>query len=117
MAVYDKITGSDMSTDGGRCCFNKMCLNCLSCKQVEETMNTTEEMYVCNNKNVLETGRKKIFDAVPDGFEISLLELSPMKLKNPTKKCPNYAFDANKIIDFIMLESFAPETTVKENEK
>ena len=117
MAVYDKINGSDMSTDGGGCCFHKMCLNCASCKQVEETMNTTEEMYVCGNKEVLETGRKKILAAVPEGFEVAKLELSPMKLKNPTKKCPNYSFDANKVIDFIMLEAFEPETTQKESEK
>lgn len=101
MAVYDILTGNDISVDGGGPGYKCMCLNCEFCKQTAESMNTTEEQFTCDNPKVLETGRKKIMDAVPDGFEVKALELGPMKLKNPTKKCPNHNFDFEKVNGFL----------------
>lgn len=82
--------------------FKKMCLNCSFCSKNEK------EVYSCSNKNVIEAGKKKILAAVPEGFEIATLELKPMLLKNPVKKCANY--DANlELVHQIIDEYFVNE--------
>ena len=108
--VYDKLTGKDLSADGAGTGYKEMCLNCRHCCQVEDTINTTNEQYVCTNEGVLEQGKKKILDAVPDGFVVRTLELAPMKLKNPTKKCSMYDFSINAVTDFIR-EYFTPASS------
>ena len=88
MAKLCKLTGIDLeNADASKRSepfLEKMCLNCTSCIE-------NGDSYTCGNEKVMEAGRKKIFAAVPDGFEIEALTLKPMLLKNPTKKCGNYA--------------------------
>lgn len=84
---YNILTGADTTAQGYKSPIKKMCLNCNNfiCRP-----NGDNEEYFCDNENVLESGRKKILDAVPEGFKISVLEMEPMQLKDPTKKCKNH---------------------------
>ena len=95
--IYNVLTGADMSAEGYKSPIKKMCLNCESC-------NCVDEQYFCNNEKVLESGKKKILEAVPEGFEINVLELKPMQLKNPTKKCGNYCLNELLVKDVIIAE-------------
>jgi len=85
MERFCRLTGVAIPEEGFEPVFKKMCLNCVSCTQNEDGACT------CCNEKVMETGRKKIMAAVPDGYEIETLTLKPMTIKAPTKKCPNYS--------------------------
>ena len=98
---YCKLTGVDLSADGATNGFKSMCLNCKSCKLDKCQESTSDIRYVCNNENVMESGRQKILAAIPDGFEIETLTLKPMALKDPTKKCKNHEFDLDTVVDYI----------------
>ena len=95
MHNYCLLTGIDMAPDGASNGFKKMCLNCKECGGDGET-------YSCYNEKVLEAGKKKILESLPDGYEIETLELKPLKLKDPTKKCPNHEFDTAKVMDYVI---------------
>lgn len=100
---YDVFTGAEI-TEGAtpQQHINKMCLNC---KYMTEVMNETGEVsYHCTNEKVMEKGKEKILAALPEGFEIDTLVLKPMNLKNPTKKCGNYDFDLEFIVNQIKKE-------------
>lgn len=95
MKHYCPLTGVDLSPDGATNGFKKMCLNC---RFFQERKNGE---FVCHNENVLETGKKKILESLPEGFEIKTLELEPMKLKDPTKKCANHNFDMVRVVSYL----------------
>lgn len=101
MSQYCKLTGVDLSQDGATNGFKSMCLNCKSCHNGPEQSSLNDEQFVCDNESVMEMGKKKILASLPDGFEIKTLELKPMKLKDPKKKCKNYSFDKEKVMEFI----------------
>lgn len=94
---YNILTGTDITAQDYKSPIKKMCLNCASCK-------CSDEQFFCTNEKVIEAGRKKILEAVPEGFEISVLELKPMQLKNPTKKCGNYDLDVELVKEQIVAE-------------
>ena len=94
---YNILTGADTTAQDYKSPIKKMCLNCVSCT-------FADEQYFCNNENVIETGKKKILEAVPEGFEISVLELKPMQLKNPTKKCGNYGLNVEFVKEQVVAE-------------
>ena len=94
---YNILTGADTTAQDYKSPIKKMCLNCVSCA-------FADEQYFCNNEKVIETGKKKILEAVPEGFEISILELKPMQLKNPTKKCGNYDLNVELVKEEIVAE-------------
>ena len=50
----------------------------------------------------MESGVKKVYESLPEGFEIESLVLKPMLLKNPTKKCSNYCVDKEFIVNELM---------------
>jgi len=104
---YCKLTGVDLSQDGANG-FKCMCLNCKSCHE-------GDEQFVCDNDAVMQVGMKKVIEALPEGFEIESLKLKPMKLKDPTKKCKNFAFDLDKVVDFLK-EYFLSESDNNEKE-
>ena len=94
---YNIFTGADKTAQDYKSPFKKMCLNCNSC--------TCEgEQYLCINENVLENGKKKILESVPEGYEISVLELKPMQLKNPTKKCGYHTLNEEQVKNQIIAE-------------
>ena len=95
MKMYNVFTGNEITEDGEQQFIKQMCLNCVSCI-------INEENYRCNNKNVMETGLKKVSESLPEGFEVDTLVLKPMILKNPTRKCPNYCVNKEFIINQLM---------------
>ena len=96
MEKYNILTGFDFSEcEEVSPLATKMCINCIDCLRENDG-------YFCKNSKVMETGRKKILDAVPEGFEIETLTLKPMALKNPTKKCPNYCVNEELVVNSIM---------------
>ena len=97
MGKYNIFTGADKTSPDYKPVIKQMCLNCKSCF-------VDNDSYFCNNDNVLESGKKKILESVPEGFEISMLELKPMALRNPTKKCKNYDTDIESIKALILEE-------------
>lgn len=101
MKEYCILTGREVPEGGLEPIFRKMCLNCITCI-------TDEEKYRCTNERVMEVGKKKIIESLPEGYEIESLTLKPMELKDPTKKCKNYQpnLDAitKKVEDFFCSE-------------
>lgn len=85
MEAFDRLTGEVIS-EGYSSPLKRMCLNCEFCTV------DSERGYVCTNEKVNEAGKKKALESLnlPDGFEIQNIDLKPMLLKNPTKKCGNY---------------------------
>lgn len=98
---YNILTGADTTAQDYKSPIKKMCLNCNNfiCKP-----NGDNEEYFCDNENVLESGKKKILDAVPEGFKISVLEMEPMQLKDPTKKCKNHNLDEDLVKEVLIEE-------------
>ena len=45
--------------------------------------------------------REKVLAAVPGGYEITNLEMKPLPLKDPTKKCINWSLDNELINEWI----------------
>lgn len=68
-----------------------MCLNCIY-------VTDTGSEYRCVNEDVLEGAKQKMMAALPEGYEIEILEIKPMLLKNPCKKCGKYTMDKTKVI-------------------
>jgi hypothetical protein len=68
-----------------------MCLNC-------QSITIDGDEYRCNNDAVLGIAREKMLAALPEGYEIETLEIKPMLLKNPCKKCGKYTMDKTKVI-------------------
>lgn len=83
MKEYCILTGREITEGGIEPVFRKMCLNCTTCI-------TEDEKYRCTNERVMEVGKKKILENLPEGYEIESITLKPMELKDPTKKCKNY---------------------------
>ena len=68
-----------------------MCLNC-------EFVRDMSGEYRCVNESVLDGAKLKMMEALPEGYEIETLEIKPMLLKNPCKKCGKYTMDKIKVI-------------------
>lgn len=109
MKQYCPLTGIDLSADGATNGFKKMCLNCIDC-------GLDGGVYSCHNENVLQAGKNKILLSLPEGYEIETLELKPMKLKDPTKKCSNHQFDVDGVMRFITHYYGLDNSTDNENE-
>lgn len=69
----------------------KMCLNCSFC----------ENGITCASEDNMNRARERVLAAVPGGYEISNLELKPLPLKDPTKKCVNWSLNNELINDWI----------------
>lgn len=84
MSNFCKLCGLDTTTEGFKSPLKKMCLNCRAFSEDES------DVCACTNEKVLEKGKKKILENVPDGYEVENITLSRMVLKDPTKKCAEY---------------------------
>ena len=82
---------------------------CLNCKYVDER---EDGSWACTNKSVMEKGKAKILESlqVPDGYEIESIDIQmkPMQLKNPTKKCGAHEVDPY-VLSNTMKEVFGPK--------
>jgi hypothetical protein len=98
MAKYNIFTGEEIQQEGFVPPFKKMCVNCKFCA----VDGSSGCLYTCVNESVMESGKKKILESVPDGFEIEELKLKPMKLKNPTKRCGQHALDEERVQKLVL---------------
>lgn len=94
MNDYFRLTGVELQ-EGEVCPIKKMCYNC---KFVAEDGDTC----TCTNEAVNEKGKEKLLAALPDGFEIEELKLKPMKLKDPSKKCGQYAVNTEVVYQAVI---------------
>jgi hypothetical protein len=85
-----------------------MCLNCVSVAE-------DGEVYRCSNEAVLGIARDKMLAALPDGYEVGEIEVKPMLLKNPCKKCGNYCLDKVSLAR-LLLEEAGLDVIVVDNE-
>ena len=76
----------------------KMCLNCIWHRRKEEG-------FVCTNEVVLKPAYEKMMAALPEGFEVEVIQLKPMALKNPCKKCGNHEFDGRAVATRLLDEA------------
>ena len=88
----DIVTGLPIGEDGkipveGK----KMCINCSFC----------EHGITCTNEENMNRAKEKVLAAVPGGYEITNLEMKPLPLKDPTKKCINWSLDNELINEWI----------------
>ena len=74
-----------------------MCLNC-------EFVRCGDENCYCVNDNVLKTAYDKMMAALPEGFEVDVLTIKPMVLKNPCKKCGNYSLNEAFVVNEMLKE-------------
>ena len=75
----------------------KMCYNCKDCK---ETADNDESLYKCYSQKNMDKALEKIKESVPDlGYSITL---EPLPLKNPSKKCPFYVPDEERILAVLL---------------
>lgn len=93
MSRFCKLCGLDDTTEGFKSPLKKMCLNCMAFSEDDS------DVCACTNEKVLEKGKKKILENVPDGYEVENITLSRMVLKDPTKKCAEYHPNAELIIE------------------
>lgn len=75
-----------------------MCLNCIY-------VTDTGSEYRCVNEDVLEGAKQKMLAALPEGYEIETLEIKPMLLKNPCKKCGKYTMDKMRVARYLLDEA------------
>lgn len=87
--------------------FKPMCLNCVFL-----------EAGCCQSPENKIAAIEKIKANMPAGYELSSIELKPLELKDPTKKCKNYSLNVKKVKETI-LSILAPNylTTVTEIQK
>ena len=76
--------------------FKPMCLNCTYCQNNLDNCTCQNE----DNKKDAEEQIRKSYDGA---YEITTLTLSPLPLKDPSKKCKRYTFDADRLIRQINL--------------
>lgn len=84
-------------TDQGQCPniaqhFKPMCLNCEFCQE-------NEENHLCLNEENKNDAIQKIMTSYEGGYKITNIELSPIPLKDATKKCKRYLLSTQKIIN------------------
>lgn len=65
--------------------FKPMCLNCQFCYG--------KDKLVCLNEDNRQEAIKKLMNANDTGYEITNITLSPLPLKDATKKCKHYNFN------------------------
>lgn len=75
--------------------FKKMCLNCAS-------LGTNEKgELVCVNEKNLMTALEKVKSAVPQGFALDELKLSPIPLKKTTARCGEWVI-STETFEYVM---------------
>lgn len=76
--------------------FKPMCLSCGYCHPSENG-----ESLICFNEDNKNETAQKIMQSYEGGYKITGIELSPLPLKDPTKKCKRYSLDPTRLIEEI----------------
>lgn len=107
MSKLCPICGSELVD--GRCPnqeqhFKPMCLNCVHCKEDEFNEVSETPSFRCHSEGNMNKALNKITAAINVselGYE---LKLSPLPLKNPTKKCVLWTPDKERILGALLFE-------------
>lgn len=90
--AYDKInliTGAVMKPDEVKISVKQMCLNCIFCKDMKCTNEDNKKMKIEQLKSMI------------GGYEIKSIDIQPVKLKDPLKKCRNWQLDKERLIEWL----------------
>lgn len=71
--------------------FKPMCLNCVNCSQSEDGL-------ICTNNENKNDAAQKIMQSYEGGYKITNIELSPIPLKDPTKKCKRHTLNTDALM-------------------
>jgi hypothetical protein len=88
-----------------------MCLNCEYCKR-------EDGKYYCINEDNKLDAIQKIKTSFDGGYVITNVELQPLPLKEPSRKCKRYYLNCDRIVNtlrnFVLSESITTEV-IKSN--
>lgn len=76
--------------------FKKMCINCAFVKT------NAEGALVCGNETNMENALANVREAIKNvnGYSITKMEVEPIALKNPTKKCGLWAL-SDEVVEYL----------------
>lgn len=91
-----KLTGEELQDGKEVISFNKMCLNCAFI-----TKNKDGEL-VCGNEANMQAAMEPVYEALKkvNGYNVSNLEVVPVALKQPTKKCGRWEL-STEVLDYM----------------
>jgi hypothetical protein len=75
--------------------FKPMCLNCKFCNQ------NSDDTLVCLNENNKLDAIEKIKSSFDSGYEIVDINLAPLPLKEPARKCKRYELNSDILVGTI----------------
>ena len=73
--------------------FKPMCLNCVYC-----STNSTDGECICLNEDNKSDAVQKIKASLDCGYEIVGLELAPLPLKEPSRKCKRHNLNTDVLV-------------------
>lgn len=74
--------------------FKPMCLNCIHCS-------CHEDGCICDNDENRNDAVQKLIQSYEGGYKITSVELAPIPLKDPTKKCKRHQLDTTTLLDVL----------------
>ena len=91
-----KLTGEELLDGKEAFSFSKMCLNCAFVKDNEKGE------LVCGNDENMQAAMAPVYEALQkvNGYNVNRLEVEPVALKQPTKKCGKWTL-RSEILDYV----------------
>lgn len=74
--------------------YKPMCLNCKFCE-------SNSDKLICNNEENKQDAVNKIKKSFEGGYEIVDINLAPLPLKEPTRKCKRHCLNVDLLIEEI----------------
>lgn len=72
--------------------FKPMCINCQFCT-------CHEDGCICNNEDNKNDAVQKLIQTYEGGYKITSVELAPIPLKDPTKKCKRHQLNTTTLLN------------------
>ena len=76
--------------------YKPMCINCIHCS-------VDGENCICTNEDNKADAVQKIMSSYEGGYKITNIELSPIPLKDPTKKCKRHSLASDLILNHLIM--------------
>ena len=76
--------------------YKPMCINCIHCCE-------NEDGCICTNEDNKNDAAQKIMSSYEGGYKITNIELIPIPLKDPTKKCKRHNMAIEAMVKQLML--------------
>lgn len=77
--------------------YKPMCLNCLYCAETLPTENG-ETKSICTNEQNKADAVEKIKASFEGNYQINDISLSPLPLKDPSKRCPRHNLNCDLVL-------------------